>query len=169
MYIQKNGVQEEKQYIGFFSNVNGDIQNLNIEDCDIEVTGELQYIFVGAICGGNSTNKIDNCSATGKIKGNGTWMLIGGIAGVGEKISNSIANVNIEGRIRYVGGIAGQTNKEDSYIRNCGSQGQIIVEQATYIGGITRSNTESCNRILLSQRKYRGNRWKKYWWNYRPK
>ena len=68
-------------------------------------------------------------------------MLIGGITGVGEKISNSMANIDIEGRMLYVGGIAGQTNEEDSYIRNCGSQGQIIVEQATYIGGITRSNT----------------------------
>lgn len=118
-----------RKYSGLFGIAKGEICDLGIVDCNIDITNTHDRIEFGAIVAYGQD--IHGCYATGKInittaknKGNG---YIGGITGYSVNISEcaNYANINVSGDA-YVGGIVGLSCADSkSYIENCYNAGDI--------------------------------------------
>ena len=144
LYIKINSTNET--IVGLFANNEGNIRNLGVENCSIELdsTGTTGTGMVGGIVGYNrATGIIENCFTTGKVIGttNGTIAIrLGGIVGNAHgKILSCYSGILIEsyqtGRVS-IGGIIGSGNAD---IENCYNYGNIIVRKASsgVVGGIT--------------------------------
>ena len=130
-------------YAGLFSNISGEVKNLNLEDCDVSGSN------VG-ILGAINSGTITNCTVGGEAIGR----LVGGLVGRNTGIilnCNSSVNVNCSGDSTCMGGgiTAQNESNEDGkgVIQNCFNVGQIYVEtngvysEKAYAGGIVGVNT----------------------------
>lgn len=118
LYIKRPG----QSYQGFFNKAN-QVKNLRLENVDITAKS-----YFGGIAALNT--KVDNCSVTGKLTGDG---YIGGIEGNGyyADVKNCYANVIIKGN-NTVGGIYGFGNYSEVF--NCFSEGSVTGNYS--VGGI---------------------------------
>ena len=124
----------EYSFFGLFNTNKGTIKNLNVENCNIEVTGSTDYGFFGGICGNNS-GKIYNCKVTGTIKSDYSNSILGGIAGYSEnEIKNCTNYAKIFGKSTQCGGVVGQHT--GGIIIQCGNYGDISLIDTNYIGGV---------------------------------
>lgn len=159
-YIIKNLIIKkeitEYSYLGFININQGIIRNLNIENCNMEVRGIANYVFLGGICGNNS-GKIYNCKVTGTIKSYYHDSILGGIAGRSEnEIKNCINYAEISGKSIQCGGIVGQHT--EGSIRQCGNYGNINLDYAQYVGGVIGLSLmidnirDKCGRMFCKMR-----------------
>lgn len=148
LYINEK-TEEDKLY-GLFATNLGEIKDLKLINCKINVEGKSS--LAGGIAGRNYWT-IRNCVVNGKIENKGTlWLLTGGIAGdlkengtiincgnTAEIICNNIGETGQA----VAAGIVGACNHEDDYIstiRNCFNSGKIISNSEnsdTLAGGIS--------------------------------
>jgi len=128
-------------YVGLFSEVSGEILNLNMEDVSMYVDSSNKSVYVGTIAAKTTEGIIDNCKVTGKIESvNGDESYVGGVAGYNQAtISKSSVDVELQSKARetqamtYAGGVAGYNS---GTIQLCYANGSII-------GYGNRGNTSS--------------------------
>ena len=156
---------------GLFSNVSGEVKNLNLIDCSISAYSP-DGICVGILAAENS-GKISNCTVSGNSTGEspyGRYSYAGGMIGINTGIiqnCGSSVNVNVKGKIfSYAGGIAACSyNANLVAIQNCFNKGKVYaaatqadVTQGNYsgkafAGGIVGENGDS----VISQCYNNGN------------
>ena len=118
--------------IGLFGYTsNGEIKNLGIENCNL-----VGQAFVGGLVGGNGGNiyngsNINNCYATGNIKG---YDNTGGLVGSqrGSFINNCYAKCNVSGFGENIGGLVGTS--DEAVISYCYATGS--VKANNFAGGL---------------------------------
>jgi len=123
-YVIKNLFINRRDAIGgcgLFSQMNGNIENLYLEN--VNITGG--YTKTGGIAG-ISNGKIFNCHVSGKITGD---EYVGGISGSSNEISNSSSTAGVYG-YDYIGGITGSGGP----IINSYATGTVNGNQ--YVGGL---------------------------------
>ena len=122
-----------ENYLGLFGYTSdGNIKNMGIENCNI--VGQRS---VGSLIGGNGGNiyhgsNINNCYATGSIKGSD--LHIGGLVGSqnGGSIQNCYAKCNVSGIGENIGGLVGTSN--EAVISYCYATGSVKAND--YAGGL---------------------------------
>ena len=151
--------------IGLFTSNSGEIKNLGIKDCNINIKSSEninKYWSCGVICGYNY-GKIDNCWTSGNIKGIydvETNVYFGGIAGGGSNKINSEASItncynktNINAVMNstgsmYIGGII--AGKLILPVSNCYNLGNISGEQKgtskLSVGGVVGNGSGMIDR-----------------------
>lgn len=120
--IKNLTINETTGYVGLFGNIANDssyVKNLALEDCNIS-GGDIAN-WCGSISGGLNRGTIENCYATGTVKGK---YMVGGLVGQFPygTIKNSYTNVNVTGFAR-VGGLVGYSTSVNSIVENCYSIG----------------------------------------------
>jgi len=121
-----------EDYLGLFGGTSdGNIQNIGIENCNIVGQGMMGGLVGqngGAIRNGSNIN---NCYATGNIKGGDNT---GGLVGIqsGGSIQNCYAKCNIVGTWEYIGGLAGKGS--EAVISYCYATGS--VKANNFAGGL---------------------------------
>ena len=107
---------------GYIANDSSYIKNLALEDCNI--SGGSVANWCGSIAGALNHGTIENCYATGTVKGK---YMVGGLVGQFPygKIKNSYANVSVTGFAR-VGGLVGYSTSANSIVENCYANGITI-------------------------------------------
>lgn len=126
-----------ESYVGLFGAGNGTITNLNVENAD--VTG---VYAVGSLIG-SSWGTIDNCSASGDIKG--TYVFnrndVGGLVGVSQGyIGNSSFTGSVSG-IRNIGGLVGSNYgmDQDAIVENSFADAEVFGSYYA-VGGLVGYN-----------------------------
>ena len=143
-------------YAGFFGYVcYGTIKNLSIIDADLNVHSSVAGILVGYIYNPSQIT-IERCYVSGKISNYGNGLVVGGIAGQGGKISESVSEATVYGcttgsssssfRYVYAGGIAGQGSAINCYTTGkVTAAGSDLYRDVGYVGGILGSGSvENC-------------------------
>lgn len=140
-------------YAGLFSNVSGEVKNLNLIDFNISL-----YISNGARVGvlaAKNSGKISNCNVGGSAVAESQYSgvgYVGGIIGINTGIiqnCGSSVNVNVTGEAySYAGGIAACSSTENLVaIQNCFNKGKVYATAITryttgdtFAGGIVGQN-----------------------------
>lgn len=141
-------------YAGLFSNVSGEVKNLNLIDSNISL-----YIskseYVGVLAAKNS-GKISNCTVSGNSTAESPYggsTYVGGMIGINTGIiqnCGSSVNVNVTGEAySYAGGIAAFSSSTENLIaiQNCFNKGKVYATAITrytigdtFAGGIVGQN-----------------------------
>ncbi|MEK4426872.1 GLUG motif-containing protein [Solibacillus sp. FSL K6-1523] len=123
--------QPSNNNVGFFSQLNGELQNVHLED--VYVKGSY---FVGGLVG-LSSGSISNSHATGSVEGTGQ---VGGLVGWvrSGSIENSYATGSVEGT-DYVGGLVGWVSSGS--IENSHATGSVIGQYQ--VGGLVGRSSGS--------------------------
>jgi len=144
----KNG----SDFSGLFGHVDttGRIKDLKLTACDIDMSG---YNRIGSIAGA-TMGAIENCSASGSIKGKD---FVGGIAGAlyNSSIKNCSSNVIVTAN-GYAGGIAGSSS---GTITACSSTAAVDASgEAGGIVGYLLGRAEKCSSSgnITSSNRYAG-------------
>lgn len=125
-------IQSDSNEIGLFGIAEGEICNLIIQDADVVGRGD-----VGILCGLACVKKIENCTVSGRVRGQ---EYVGGMIGRGSgDITTCTANVTVKG-VNSVGGIIGDGC---GTISGCTSAGEVFGYDIA--GGICGKN---CGDIL---------------------
>jgi hypothetical protein len=139
--------QENKDYVGLFSENYGIITRTNLEN--ITIKNNFSNAQIGGFAGNNSYGQITYCSLTGKIYDYGYY--IGGIVGSNAQgtLDSITTDINFIKRTDYqgtyypqnIGGIAGQNN---GTIKNITAKINFDTNtQISALGGITGNNNSS--------------------------
>ena len=124
----KNGKTTASSYKGLFGVVkDGVISRVNLQNAG--VSGEY---FVGTLAGAVQDSRVSECTADGKVKGEGD--LAGGLLGIsdGSEIASCSANVTVAGGFG-VGGLVGMVENESSV---SGSKASGNVNGDNHVGGL---------------------------------
>ena len=131
--------------IGLFSSMSGaTISNLKVEIDEIGVTGNS---YVGAIAGYSNNSNFYNCSINGKITGKNGGC-VGGLCGSldGGRIEECSVSGTVKGNgsssVSYVGGLCGATVGTIT-IQKCKTEG-VISNPSWYASGIVGYSDETC-------------------------
>jgi len=148
-------------YAGLFSNLSGEVRNLNLINCNISIYNSPDKIYVGSLAA-KSSGKISNCIVSGTVKSQSSYgdsSYAGGLIGFNTGIifdCGSSVNVSSSGTtFSYAGGIAAYNRNIESEIsfHNCFNEGMVYatatvtsVSQGTvlmhaFAGGIIGENT----------------------------
>lgn len=143
-------------YAGFFGYVNcGSIKNVLIIDAELNLHSSVAGILVGYIYNPLETS-IEKCYVSGKIFNYENGLIVGGIAGKGGKIVESISEATVYGctsgssssifRYVYAGGIAGQGSAVNCYTTGkVTAGGSDLYRDVGYVGGVLGSGSvENC-------------------------
>ncbi len=155
--------------IGLFGESEGNIENVSVENCNIDIycNNEISagVFIVGGIVG-DSWNKcwdgasgeinVLNCTISGDIRvRNAHSVRVGGITGIGNcNDSSNYANIYVESVVYgdcagevICGGITGGTNTVNTVIKNCMNYGNITItaDSFLYCGGICGQHGEINN------------------------
>ena len=152
------------QYVGFFSQNEGKINNLTLTNVELRYTVSDAPIGVGCLAGGN-TGKIENCHVDGMIAvsvgGYSASISIGGLVGDGDGYSGTLVNrssakVNITGNAYkqkgnstfgiFAGGLMG---KSGGTVSNCYATGNVAIgaehfARAAGLIAMASGNVENC-------------------------
>lgn len=133
MFIDADSANTARSYYyyGLFSQLEGTVKNLTVEDSYICVSGN-GFIKVGTIAGGGYDSAIEDCSANTFIS---LYDMVnaGGIIGGGGKVTNcsfSGTVTQLDDAYSHIGGIAGT----ETTIESCTSSGTL--NGKGYTGGI---------------------------------
>ena len=155
---------------GLFSNVSGEVKNLDLIDCSISTYSGSDGTCVGILAAENSGN-ISNCTVSGNSKGlsyYGGYGYAGGMIGINSGIiqnCGSSVNVYVTGSAySYAGGIAACSSRTGKLvaIQNCFNKGKVyatatvspyqkgdlITTDAVFINSVT------LHRILFIRRTH---------------
>lgn len=138
--------------VGLFESISrAEIKNLGIVDCNINITVKTSA-YVGAICGYDYRNNINNCYANGKIIVSGKNTdncYIGGLIGIEAyygrwAIENCYNDCEIDGSSLesasgyepYIGGILGNANYSDIGMKKCHNTGVVKGSAQSKVGAI---------------------------------
>ncbi len=135
-------------YVGLFSNISGEVKNLNLEDCNVSGSS------VGILASINS-GTITNCTVGGEVSGGYAGGLVDRNTGIILNCSSS-ANIKVflrsdsESFVCKTGGIVADNECDEEgmgVIQNCFNNGQICVSVYSdavkaYAGGIVGVNTK---------------------------
>lgn len=150
---------------GLFSNNNGIIYDLKLEDVDINVSGGSGVTgYIGGIVGTN-TNQVINCSmVSGTVQVtttglSGTYVYAGGVVGYTHGISAKVENCQNSGTViaeseiykwnSYAGGIAGRSSSEGLVV-GCKSTTTSEVIGNVHVGGII-GVTNNTNTVAIRE------------------
>lgn len=126
-------LDSKKINAGLFSNVSGEVKNLNLIDCSISTYSGSDGTCVGILAAENSGN-ISNCTVSGNSKGlsyYGGHGYAGGMIGINSGIiqnCGSSVNVYVSGTTcSYAGGIAACSSRTGNLvaIQNCFNKGKV--------------------------------------------
>lgn len=175
MRIDTNGSRPQgskKINAGLFSNVSGEVKNLNLIDSTVSAYSS-NGTCVGILAASNS-GKISNCTVSGNSTAKspyGGYSYAGGIIGINTGIiqnCGSSVNVNVNGMTySYAGGIAARSSSTENLvaIQNCFNKGKVyatatitgapqgIVTESASAGGIVGQNSKG----VISQCYNNGN------------
>ncbi len=112
-------------YAGLFTNIIGEVRNLNIKNVNIESVYASDDSYVGAISACNN-GTITNCAVSGTISA-AKGYYAGGITGNNKGTVDKCYNIADVVGYRYVGGISGYNS---SNIENCYNTGSITYKYA---------------------------------------
>lgn len=131
MFIDADSANTGKSYYGLFSELEGTVKNLTVEDSYICVSGN-GFIGVGTIAGSGYDSTIEGCNANTSIS---LYDAVdaGGIIGGGGKITNcnfSGTVTQLDDAYSHIGGIAGG----ETTVENCTSSATL--NGKGYTGGI---------------------------------
>ena len=136
-YFHGNGYKisnltiEGSNYLSFFSNLYGSVDNLAIQDVFITSTGSA----IGGLASINY-GSISNCYSAGVVTG---YHSIGGLVGLNSgNISSCSSATSVSGNID-VGGLVGQNNYYGS-VSNCYSTG-LVNGSDSWVGGLVGYNS----------------------------
>ena len=131
MFIDADSANAVKSYYGLFSQLEGTVKNLTVEDSYICASGS-GFIKVGTIAGAGFDSSIEGCCANTSISLYNE-VNAGGIVGGGGKVTNcsfSGTVTQLDDAYSHIGGIAGT----ETTIESCTSSGTL--NGKGYTGGI---------------------------------
>lgn len=132
--------RSSSKFIGLFGYVlDADVKNVNL--FNVNITG---YTFTGPLVGNFYSGTLDNCTASGTVRG--TDYSGAGLVGWNSgSISNSSSRCDVSG-YQYTGGLVG-TNGGNIF--NCYATGEVTAS-SVYVGGLVGSNLGSLSACYAS-------------------